>query len=479
MPEIGLTPQTVERFQQRFQIPIGVFHSDLSDKARLNNWVLTKNGSFSLVIGTRSAIFADFENLGMIIIDEEHDLSFKQQDGFRYSARDLAIRRAQLASIPIILGSATPSLESLYNAKQGRYQWLTLTQRAGTALAPQLKLVDLRKKSLTAGLAPETLAAIQQHLMQNNQVLVFLNRRGFATSIVCHECAWVAQCSRCEIPMIFHQQTQQLHCHHCDSRHATVQQCGQCQSESILHLGMGTERVEHELQNLFSDVELIRIDRDSTRKRGSIEQKLQQVKNGHKQILIGTQMLAKGHHFPNVTLVVVLNADQSLYSTDFRATERFGQLLLQVAGRAGREQKPGTVMIQTHQMDNPLLYTLIESGYAEYASELLLERQATELPPFSYLILVRAEATNKTDVERFLSELKKFCKNNSDATEVLGPIPAIMAKRAGKHRMQLLLQSQQRQALQPLLAKLQRHIEQLTLARRVRWSFDVDPQDMF
>lgn len=479
VPEIALTPQTVERFKQRFNQPIGVLHSNLSDKTRLNNWVLAKNGGISLIIGTRSAIFSDFKNLGIIIIDEEHDLSLKQHDTFRYSARDLAIRRAQLENIPIVLGSATPSLESLHNAKQGRYRWLTLTERAGNAKPPTFQCVDLRKKKLTAGMAPSVIALMQQHLAQHNQVLVFLNRRGFATTLLCHDCGWIADCSRCEIPLTLHKETGQLHCHHCEYRSKIPNTCPKCGHENLLQLGIGTERLEHELQPLFPDTELIRIDRDSTRKRGSIEQKLEAIKNGKQQILIGTQMLAKGHHFPNVTLVVILNADQSLFSADFRATERFGQLLLQVAGRAGREQKPGTVVVQTHQIDNPLLYTLIENGYPEYASELLLERQAADLPPFSYLVLLRGESTNKKHVELFLREAKQFCQQQQTEVDILGPIAAIMAKRAGKYRMQLLLQSDQRKPLQQITALLRQHIETLKSAARIRWSLDVDPLDMF
>lgn len=479
VPEIALTPQTVARFAERFDLRIGVLHSGLTDKERLKTWKLAKDGDISLIIGTRSAIFTAFNNLGIIIIDEEHDASFKQQDNFRYSARDIAIRRAQLEQIPVVLGSATPALESLQNAKMGRYQLLSLPMRAGNAQQPTFHLVDMCRQRLQAGLTPAVLAAVHEHLNRGNQVLLFLNRRGFATALLCHDCGWSAQCKRCEVPMTLHQDTQRLHCHHCDARQLIPKICPQCQSKQLLNLGIGTERLEIELTALFADREIIRIDRDSTRRKGSMAKKLNAIHASSGQILIGTQMLAKGHHFPNVTLVVMLNADQGLLSTDFRATERVGQLLIQVAGRSGREDKPGTVLIQTHQPQNPLLIALTQRGYSEFAHELLLERQAAHFPPFSFLVLLRAESVHASAAEKFLQHLRDTCQelNIDDRVQTLGPIPAPMPKRAGKHRAQLLLRANQRSDLQKILQPLRQYIETLKNARQVRWSIDVDPQE--
>lgn len=480
VPEIALTPQTVARFEQRFNTSVGVLHSGLTDKQRLKTWLMAKNGDFSLIIGTRSAIFTAFKDLGMIVIDEEHDTSFKQQDNFRYSARDLAVRRAHIEAIPIVLGTATPSLESLYNAKQGRYQLLSLPERAGTAQQPSFKLVDMCKQHLQAGLTPCLLDAMRAHLGRGNQVLLFLNRRGFATTLLCHDCGWSAQCSRCEVPLTLHQQTKRLHCHHCGGQQRIFSHCPECQSSQLINLGVGTERLEMELAPLFANHEIIRIDRDSTRLKGSIENKLDAIHQGREQILIGTQMLAKGHHFPDVTLVGILNADQGLLSTDFRATERVGQLLMQVSGRAGRAEKPGEVLIQTHQPRNPLLLALTQSGYAEFADELLLERQATQLPPFSFLALLRAESVNAKTAEKFLHEVKQRCQELAiENVALLGPIPAPMPKRAGRHRAQLLLRANKRSELQKLLQPLRQTLEQMKMGRQVRWSIDVDPQELF
>lgn len=479
VPEIGLTPQTIARFAASLPYSMAVLHSNLTENERLQTWLDAKNGAVKLIIGTRSAVFTEFANLGVIVVDEEHDLSYKQQDNFRYSARDLAIRRAQLLNVPIILGSATPSLESLQNALSERYQLLNLPERAGGAIPPQFQLVDLRGQQLASGLAPTTLTAMRQHLEREQQVLLFLNRRGFATVLLCHECGWTANCPRCDTPFTLHDATQRLQCHHCAKQQRIPEHCPECKHTQLLPLGVGTERLETHLTKLLPDIEIIRIDRDTTRRKNSLEQKLETVTDGKKQILIGTQMLAKGHHFPNVTLVVVLNADNGLFSTDFRAAERIGQLLIQVAGRAGRATQPGKVLIQTYQPDHPLLNTLIDDGYNAFAQQLLIERQAAQLPPFAFLALLRAESTEATAPERFLLEVKQWClEQNNSTIKILGPIAAPMPKRAGKHRAQLLLQTGHRTALQTLLATLRQHLETLKTARQVRWSLDIDPQEL-
>lgn len=478
VPEIGLTPQMLARFQARFKTLVGCLHSNLSDKERLKNWLLAKSGKLRIIIGTRSAIFTPLPQLGLIIVDEEHDQSLKQQDNFRYSARDLAIRRAQQLSIPIVLGSATPSLESFYNVKNNRYTQLKLSQRTGIAKKPVFQLIDLRQQNLQAGLTPQAIKKIREHLAAGTQVLLFLNRRGFATALFCHECAWIMACPRCELPYVIHQETNSLHCHHCETRKKIPQVCGNCQSQQLIKLGIGTERVETELTTVFKDYDLVRIDRDSTRLKGSMCSKLDHIHQGKHQLLIGTQMLAKGHHFPNLTLVVVLNADQGLLSTDFRATEKLGQLLIQVAGRAGRSEKQGEVLIQTHQPNHPLLKTLILSEYDEFAAELLLARQAANLPPYSYLILLRAESPKEMATRIFLNEVKQLCEELNTEVFVSKPVPAPMPKRAGKFRTQLLFQSSNRKALQSLITRLRPLLENLKSARQVRWSIDVDPQEV-
>lgn len=478
VPEIALTPQMLARFQTRFNTMVGCLHSNLSDKERLKNWLLAKSGKLRIIIGTRSAIFTPLPALGLIIIDEEHDQSLKQQDNFRYSARDVAIRRAQQASIPIVLGSATPSLESVHNVKNNRYTLLKLSQRAGVAKKPVFHIIDLRQQYLQAGLTPEAIKKIREHLAAGTQVLLFLNRRGFATALFCHECAWIMACPRCDLPYVIHQETNSLHCHHCETRKKIPQFCGNCHSQQLIKLGIGTERVETELTTVFKDYDIVRIDRDSTRLKGSMRSKLEHIHQGTHQLLIGTQMLAKGHHFPNLTLVVVLNADQGLLSTDFRGTEKLGQLLIQVAGRAGRGEKQGEVLIQTHQPHHPLLKTLILGNYDEFAAELLLARQAANLPPYSYLILLRAESSKEIATRIFLNEVKNLSKELNTDVFVSNPVPAPLPKRAGKFRTQLLFQSSNRKNLQSLMTALRPLLENLKSARQVRWSIDVNPQEV-
>ena len=371
VPEIGLTPQLLDRFLQRLDGRIAIMHSGLNDEERLQAWLHTQAGSADVIIGTRSAVFSPLLRAGVIIIDEEHDLSFKQQDGFRYSARDLAVKRARDLNIPIILGSATPSLETLFNALQGRYETLLLPERAGNAKPPTISLLDVRSQKMEHGLSAQLLHKMKEHLERDSQVLLFLNRRGFAPVLMCHECGWHALCPRCDAHMTLHQSSSSLRCHHCGTEQYKPQTCPKCKSEDLLQMGFGTERIEHALTELFPQFQVIRIDRDSTRRKGSMQKLLKEINNGKRQILIGTQMLAKGHHFPNVTLVGMLNADHGLYSSDFRASERMGQLILQVAGRAGREEKEGEVLIQTHHADHPLFKPLLKHDYPGFAKTLI------------------------------------------------------------------------------------------------------------
>jgi primosomal protein N' (replication factor Y) len=480
VPEISLTPQLTQRFQARFDRPIAILHSQLTDKQRLDAWLAAREGEADIVIGTRSAITAPLPRLGLIVVDEEHDSSFKQQEGFRYSARDLAVMRGHIENIPVVLGSATPSFETLHNVYQGRYQHLKLQSRHGNARLPTLKVIDLRSQPLVDGLSLELREQMKRHLDQGNQVILFINRRGFAPTLLCHDCGWIARCQRCDSHMTLHQAKNKLRCHHCGAERRAESACPSCQGTSLIPVGEGTERVESSLNQLFPDNKVIRIDRDTTRRKGSLESILQDVHGGEARILVGTQMLAKGHHFPNVTLVGILNIDQGFFSVDFHALEKTAQLIVQVAGRAGREEKPGTVMLQTHYPDHPLLQTLLNAGYDEFARQAMVEREQANLPPYSYMALLRAEAVDARQPIEFLQEAKAMAQQHETANvEFWGPLPSPMEKRAGRYRAQLFIQSLDRAALHRLLAPWIRALEKSRLGRKVRWSIDVDPVDVY
>ena len=480
VPEIGLTPQLIERFEQRLGRTPAVLHSGLGEGERLSAWLAARSGDAAVIIGTRSAAWVPLARPGLFIVDEEHDPSLKQQEGFRYSARDLLVWRAHRDGVPIVLGSATPSLESLRNAQQGRYCHLSLPERAGVACAPRLHLLDIRNQRLDEGLAPALLAEMRSHLEHDGQVLLFINRRGFAPTLLCHACGWVAECRRCDAHLTLHQGRRQLRCHHCGSQQPIPLQCPQCGCADLRPLGAGTERVEQALARQFPGVSCVRIDRDSTRRKGRLEDLLAQAASGAARILLGTQMLAKGHHFPGVTLVGILEADQGLFSADFRAGERLAQQVIQVAGRAGRAERPGEVLIQTHHPQHPLLQQLVQAGYPAFALAALAERQAAALPPFSNLALLRAEATDARAPEQFLSDAHDAVGAGlSTGVEFWGPVPSPMERRAGRFRAQLLLVAPDRRRLQRLLADWVPHLGELRSARKVRWSLDVDPIDLY
>ena len=481
IPEISLTPQTEKRFRDRFNVPIVTLHSGLTDKQRLAAWTSAKRGSAQIVLGTRSAIFTPLARPGLIIVDEEHDQSYKQQEGFRYSARDLAVSRAHKEGISVILGSATPSIESLNNCATGRYNHLILTDRAGTAKQPNWSLVDLKSEKSEAGIAAFTLSAISQTVEQGHQVLVFLNRRGFAPAIICHHCGWSAECHNCDSRLTVHRARNRLICHHCDYQQRVPHLCPGCQGQELISLGEGTERSEEYLEKCFPQTKVLRVDRDSTRKKGAMQEVFEIGSSGEPCILIGTQMLAKGHHFANVTLVAVLDADSGLFSPDFRSHERLGQLLTQVAGRSGRGDLPGRVIIQTHQPQHPLLEMLIGSGYSFFAQQIMAERKITQLPPFRHMAVIRAESDRANEAEKFLRTARNIAEginHPSPLISYLGPLPAMLEKRAGRYRFVLQIDASKRSILQVLLDAL---IVELNLhkdARRVRWSIDVDPQEM-
>jgi len=475
VPEIGLTPQTLNRFEQRFNIPICLHHSGLNNSERLQTWLEAQRGSAAIVIGTRSAIFTPLHQLGMIIIDEEHDGSFKQQDSFRYNGRDMAILRARQLDIPIVLGSATPSLESLQNALSGKYHYHQLRNRAGKSSTSQIQLINIAQHQMEHGLSDTLKSEISKTIAKGEQALIFLNRRGYAPAITCQECHWVADCQRCNKPYTLHQGQQLLICHHCGHQKRIPTQCGSCGSVRIKPLGQGTEQLEQRISELFPNVSCVRIDRDNTRKKGELAKLLQEVTEKKHHILLGTQMLAKGHHFPDVTLVAMLDIDGALFSFDFRAAEHMAQLLVQVAGRAGRESKPGKVLVQTNYPEHPLLQDLVNNGYKHFAQYALTERQQAFLPPFGFQALFRAEANYPSYPDKFLREIANIAY---EGCELAGPVPAAMEKRGGKYRFHLIVQAKTRKALHQAVYQMLQLIPNNEWQSKVRWSVDIDPIEL-
>ncbi|MGZ4959455.1 MAG: primosomal protein N' [Methylomonas sp.] len=480
LPEITLTPQLEQRFRQRFAVPIVTFHSKLTDTQRLNAWLSMQQGRASIMLGTRSALFTPLKTPGLIILDEEHDASFKQQEGFRFSARDVAIARGKMLCVPVVLGSATPSLESLFNVDRGRFGLLHLPSRAGNAIAPTFQLLDIRNKKMQAGLSEQLIAAMKATLEQDQQVLLFLNRRGYAPVQICHGCGWVSRCRRCDANLVIHAAERLLRCHHCGSEQPLTRQCPACKCGELQALGMGTERIEEALAALFPNHRMVRLDKDTTQRKGSLENYLEQINRGEADIILGTQMLAKGHHFPNVTLVAILDIDSGLFSIDYRSGEKLAQMIVQVAGRAGRAEKPGSVLLQTRQPQHPLLVTLLGSGYRAFAQAALQERRQAQLPPYSHQALFRVHAANVQAPRQFLQALcELIAQVNSGKTLVLGPVAAPMARKAGQFRFQLLLQSPRRQDLHRLLDAILPAIAKLRETRSVHWTLDVDPLDLY
>ena len=519
VPEIGLTPQALARFRARLGVPVHALHSGLNDNERAATWWAAASGQARVVVGTRSAVFVPLPDAGLIVVDEEHDGSYKQFDGIRYHARDFAIVRARALGVPIVLGSATPSLETLHNAQAGRYAHLRLRQRAGAAQPPRVRVLDVRKRPLHAGLSDDALAAIGKALAAGGQVLVFRNRRGYAPVLLCHDCGWSAHCPRCSTedkptPMTVHAHGKRLQCHHCGHRRPSPPACPDCASLALQPQGNGTERIEEELRARFSELPVLRIDRGSTGQRDALQKHFDAL-GTRPGVLIGTQMLAKGHDLPNLTLVVVVGIDEGLFSADFRSGEKLAQLLVQVAGRAGRADKPGEVLLQTHHPEHPLLQTLVTGGYHAFAEVELAMREAAGFPPFAHLALLRAEAKHADPPLRFLHEAKDFlspspvgrsrreapdegsvARSGSNAQpnphpnpppeargassiDLAGPLPAPMPRRAGYQRAQLILCATQRRDLHAALDALVPALHASPEARRVRWSLDVDPVDLY
>lgn len=477
VPEIGLTPQTLARFRGRLGIAVHALHSGLTDNERARVWAAASRGEARVIVGTRSAVFIPLPQPGLLIVDEEHDGSYKQQDGIRYHARDFALVRAKAQGVPVLLGSATPSLETLHNAYAGRYAHLRLKQRAGDARPPRVRILDVRKRPLRDGLSADVLAGIGEHLQRGQQVLVFKNRRGYAPVLLCHDCGWTAPCNRCDAPMTVHGGGRRLQCHHCGARQPAPLACPACGSLALQPQGIGTERLEEHLVSAFADFPVVRIDRGTTARRDALEQQLAKL-GDEPGILVGTQILAKGHDLPKLTLVVVVGIDEGLFSADFRASEKLAQQLIQVAGRAGRARDPGEVWLQTHHPGHPLLETLVNGGYHPFAQAELNQREAAGFPPFAHLALMRAEAQQLEHANAFLLAARRLL-GEQNVVEAYGPMPAPMPRRAGYQRTQLLLSAAQRPPLHGVLAQLVPQLYALPEARKVRWSLDVDPTDLY
>jgi primosomal protein N' (replication factor Y) len=477
VPEIGLTPQLVRRLRQRFGGELAVLHSGLTEKQRFDAWRRAHDDAVKLVVGTRSAVFAPLPNAGLIVVDEEHDASYKQQVGFRYSARDLAVLRARRLRIPIVLASATPSLESFHNALQGRYHFLTMPKRVGGADLPRMEIIDLGRHASRGALSTPLVARIERHLARGNQVLLFLNRRGYAPALFCPECKHVETCGRCDARLTVHARAGRLRCHHCGAEHALHWACEACGAERIA-VGAGTQRVSDELKAAFPNARIARLDRDATSRKGTLAAVLDEIESGDTQILVGTQMLTKGHDFPRVTLVGVLNADQGLFGTDFRSHERLAQTVLQVAGRAGRRSAPGEVVIQTHYPEHPLLTCVLEQGYEAFARFALADRESALWPPFAHLAAWRAEAAQRPAAFAFLDRVGRLASEAAGGVRILGPAACAMERKDARYRAQLLFQCAQRGPLHALLTRTLLEVRRWPEARKLRWSVDVDPLEI-
>ena len=478
IPEIGLAPQAEERFREYFGDRVMSFHSAKNEREKVDAWLGASRGLVDIIIGTRSSVFLPMKNLGIIVVDEEHDLSFKQMEKFRYSARDMALYRAKLEKIPVVLASATPSLETLKNVQEEKYKVLKLNKRATGASLPTFHAVDLKGKELHEGLSKELLEATQTELDKGNQVLIFLNRRGYAPSLICKVCGWISNCDRCDALMTVHKNPLKLHCHHCEAQKPYPSKCQSCGSDDFLTYGFGTERVEEFLRGYFPNTKTLRIDSDSTRKKESLNEYFDEIKKGEPIILLGTQLLAKGHHFPNVTLVGIIDADSGLFSADFRGSERVAQLMTQVSGRAGRDKKPGRVILQSYCLDHPQIEEIITGSYEKFAKRLLEERKSYKIPPFSFQAKIFAESPKSLVSRDFILNIlnqSKIEKQISSNVRIVGPLPSIMEKKSGVYRWELSIFSSNRSNLHKFLDVMQSRLYEPKLTKQVRWSIDVDP----
>lgn len=477
VPEINLTPQLEARFRSRFaHFPLVSLHSHLSEGERLQHWQLAQAGAAKIVIGTRLSIFTPMPKLKLIIIDEEHDSSYKQQDSMRYHARDVALMRAKRLNIPVVLGSATPALETWHNAQTGKYRLLSLNQRAVTAAKlPQIDCIDTTKVHLQQGLSPQLIAALKLRLARKEQSLLFINRRGYSPVLLCSACHWIAPCLRCSSRLVVHLGQKKLRCHHCGHEQKIPLQCPSCGNADLHPTGHGTQRLEQSLAQLLPGARIARVDRDSVSRKEALLDILEQVHSREIDILVGTQMLAKGHDFPNLTLVGVIDTDSALHSPDFRASERLFAQLMQVAGRAGRASIAGQVMIQTQFPEHELFNALRRQDYVSYANALLLEREQVQFPPYVYTALLRAEANDFALVQQFLRGAFEQARSLSQGALVYDPVRPQMERLKGMERAHMLMQADNRQALQRLLKNLLAWLRAQALSAKVRWSVDVNP----
>ncbi len=483
VPEIALTPQLVATVSARLGDGVCVLHSALSGEKRYRAWWRARHGQAVAVLGTRSAVFTPMKSLGLIVVDEEHDISYKQQDGFRYHARDLAIKRASLENIPVVLGSATPSMETRHNARQGRHRLLVLASRTGAAKLPRIELIDLKQHRPREGVSTPLLQAIRRRLDKREQSIVFLNRRGFAPVALCQHCGWQAHCERCDARLTYHRDLERFQCHHCGRTRRAEMACGAC-GEALVLVGAGTQRLQSYLQEKFPGSSISRLDRDQITTQDQLERELEAIQRRQTDIIIGTQLIAKGHDFSGVTLVGVVNSDQGLYSIDFRAPEYLFQQLTQVSGRAGRARSPGEVLVQTAHPDNHTLQYMRQHDFEGFARHCLAERRAANYPPFSHIALWRAQSTQPTAALKFLRHSATVgarirTQSGLDQVQIMDAVLSPMEKLAGRYRAQLMVRSNHRGQLHQLLREWIKAIETDPQARHARWSIDIDPMEMF
>ena len=480
VPEIGLTNQLIERVEQRFGSCFATSHSGLTELQRYRAWDRFRRGEVSIMLGTRSSLFSQCDDLGLIIIDEEHDHSYRQEDGIRYHARDVAIKRAQMLDIPIVLGSATPSLESIRNCTRDTYYRYRLDHRPTRFPPPPMELIDVRNSRFEFGCSTRVFARIEQHLAASGQVLVYLNRRGYAPIVMCHECGWQALCQHCDARLTLHQSVHSLLCHHCGFSQSVPEACPECGHNEVKHYGIGTEQLEQGLQQRYPQTPIVRIDRDVIASREALKSRLQQLRSGNPCILIGTQMIAKGHDYPAITLSVVLDADQALFSASYRASERLLQTLFQVSGRSGRGDREGEAVLQTRFPEHPLMQALQRQSYREIADDLLRERRDFGFPPYARVVMFRADAIELKDALAKLEQIRTqlATAKRFDTLNCVGPMPALMTRRIGRYRAQLCLIARDYQALRSVLSETMPAIEELPSTPRASWSIDVDAYDL-
>lgn len=481
VPEIGLIPQIGQQFRQRFNIDISLYHSGLTDKQRMQTWVKSCSTEPQVIIGTRSAVFLPLANLAMVIIDEEHDLSYRQQSGFYYHARDVAAMRAQQQQLNLLMSSATPSLESIHNCNLGKYHHLRLTKRVGNTQLPEWQMIDLLGTKREAGISQALLLKINQSLKKGKQVMLFLNKRGYAPTLHCQDCNWIAECRSCSVKMVFHSKPKRIIlCHQCGYRRPEPHHCDVCRSSRLERVGQGTQRLEDYLQARFPDTPLLRIDRDNVRRKGDIERMINEINRGLPCIMLGTQMLSKGHHFPNMSLVAILNIDYGLFSCDFRSLERLAQLVTQVAGRSGRGEQGGTAVLQSYYIDHPWLKNLLHRGYSETARKLLQQRESAQLPPFTYMALIHSSSTQLDFALQQLQQLSLEQEGVAQQLQVtmIGPMPALIEQRNRRYRFQLQAIATHRPQLHRWIQATQTYLRQQKQPQHWRWSIEIDPQSM-